>query len=124
MASRWLKSCGTFSAAKEPASGFGTTVQLHAETFISKTGITSSTFRTIPDVPVGTFELTLPQGPFSALAANGNLCKSTLKMPTAFTAQNGMTIKQNTPITVTGCAKHKAKKASKHHKGSPRGKKK
>ncbi len=44
-------------------------------TFISKQGITSSTFKTVPDVPVGTFELTLPQGQFSALTANGNLCK-------------------------------------------------
>ena len=90
-------------------SGYGTTVQLHAETFISKAGITSSTFRTVPDVPVGTFELTLPQGKFSALAANGNLCKSTLKMPTAFTAQNGAVIHQSTPISVTGCAKAKKK---------------
>jgi hypothetical protein len=90
-------------------SGYGTTVQLHAETFISKAGITSSTFRTIPDVPVGTFELTLPQGKFSALAANGNLCKSKLAMPTAFTAQNGAAIHQSTPIGVTGCAKKKAK---------------
>jgi hypothetical protein len=100
-------------------SGFGTTVQLHAETFINKAGITSSTFRTIPDVPVGTFELTLPQGPYSALAANGNLCKIKLKMPTAFTAQNGAVIKQNTPISVTGCARHKARKAkrtSRHRK--------
>ena len=84
-------------------SGYGTTVQLHAETFISPAGITSSTFRTVPDVPVGTFELTLPQGKFSALAANGNLCKSKLAMPTAFTAQNGAQIKQSTPINVTGC---------------------
>jgi hypothetical protein len=90
-------------------SGYGTTVQLHAETFISKAGITSSTFRTIPDVPVGTFELTLPQGKFSALAANGSLCKSKLAMPTAFTAQNGAPIHQSTPISVTGCAKKKAK---------------
>jgi hypothetical protein len=102
-------------------SGYGTTVQLHAETFISKAGITSSTFRTVPDVPVGTFELTLPQGKYSALAAPSNLCKATLKMPTAFTAQNGATIKQNTPISVTGCAKkaHKAgkgKRAGVHHK--------
>jgi hypothetical protein len=57
--------------------GYGVRVDLHSETFINKAGITSSTFRTIPDVPVGTFELTLPQGPFSALAANGNLCSST-----------------------------------------------
>jgi hypothetical protein len=110
-------------------SGYGTTIQLHAETFISKAGITSSTFRTVPDAPVGTFELTLPQGKFSALAAPGNLCKASLKMPTAFTAQNGATIKQSTPITVTGCAKkktkaHKAHKASHHRKGSAHGKKK
>jgi hypothetical protein len=93
-------------------SGYGTTVQLHAETFISKAGITSSTFRQVPDVPVGTFELTLPQGKYSALAANGILCKSKLKMPTAFTAQNGAVIHQSTPIGVTGCpkAKKRAKK--------------
>lgn len=119
--------------------GYGVTVDLHSETFINeKTNITSSTFRTIPDVPVGTFELTLPQGPNSALSAPSNLCKITrtkivkktvirmvhghrrrvtrkikqkvpgsLVMPTAFTAQNGMAIHQNTPITVTGCAKSK-----------------
>jgi hypothetical protein len=99
-------------------SGYGTTIQLHAETFISKAGITSSTFRTVPDAPVGTFELTLPQGKFSALAAPDNLCKDTLKMPTAFTAQNGATIKQSTPINVTGCPKHKAtkKQTTKHKK--------
>ena len=97
-------------------SGYGTTIQLHAETFISKAGVTSSTFRTVPDAPVGTFELTLPQGKFSALAAPSNLCKTSLKMPTAFTAQNGATIKQNTPISVTGCPHKKAKKATKHKK--------
>ncbi len=105
--------------------GYGVTLDLHGETFISKAGITSSTFHTIPDAPVGSFELTLPQGKYSALAANGNLCKSTLKMPTAFTAQNGATIKQSTPIGVTGCAKHKAKKKTKRHKGkTTHGKKK
>jgi hypothetical protein len=104
-------------------SGYGTTVQLHAETFINK-GITSSTFRTIPDVPVGTFELDLPQGKFPALAAPDNkLCQDKLKMPTVFTAQNGAVIKQSTPITVTGCPKHKpTKKARKptNHKGDKR----
>ncbi len=94
-------------------SGYGTTIQLHAETFISKAGVTSSTFRTVPDAPVGTFELTLPQGKFSALAAPSNLCKASLKMPTAFTAQNGATIKQSTPITVTGCPKQKKAKRAK-----------
>jgi hypothetical protein len=93
--------------------GYGATVDLVGDTFISKAGITSSTFKTVPDVPVGTFELTLPQGKLSALAANGNLCKSKLKMPTAFRAQNGAQIKQSTPISVTGCPKAKKKKKKK-----------
>jgi hypothetical protein len=104
--------------------GYGVTIDLVGSTFISKAGITSSTFKTVPDQPVGSFELDLPQGKFSALAANGDLCKSKLTMPTSFVAQNGATIKQSTPIGVTGCAKHgKAKKAGKRHKGSAHGKK-
>ena len=93
--------------------GYGVTVYLHGETFISKAGITSSTFRQIPDVPITSFELKLPEGPYSALAANGNLCTTKLKMPTAFTGQNGATLKQSTPISVTGCTKHKAKTKTK-----------
>ena len=96
--------------------GYGVTIELHGETFISKQGITSSTFRTVPDEPVTNFELTLPQGPYSALAANGNLCKTALKMPTAFTAQNGLVIHQTTPISATGCPKRKAAKKIKHKK--------
>jgi hypothetical protein len=105
--------------------GYNVTLDLHGETFISKAGITSSTFHTVPDAPVGSFELNLPQGKYSALAANGNLCKSKLVMPTLFDAQNGMTIKQSTPITVTGCPKKatKAKRSSRRHKGKPHGKK-
>jgi DNA-binding beta-propeller fold protein YncE len=130
--------------------GYGVTLDLHGETFISKAGITSSTFHTVPDAPVGSFELMLPEGANSALAANGNLCSLTktvlvkrkmtvrskgghkktvtrkvrktlaagLVMPTAFTAQNGAVIKQNTPISVTGCAKakHKTKGSKAKHK--------
>ena len=106
--------------------GYGVTVGLVGTTFISKAGITSSTFKAVPDVPVGMFELTLPQGKFSALAANGNLCKSKLRMPTGFTAQNGLVIHQNTKVAVTGCPKHKAKrarKAGKHKHGRHHGKK-
>jgi hypothetical protein len=85
--------------------GYGVTVDLVATTFISKAGITSSTFKTLPDVPFKTFDLNLPEGKYSALAANGNLCTSKLKMPTAFTGQNGAEIHESTPIAVTGCAK-------------------
>jgi hypothetical protein len=97
-------------------SGEGVTVYLHGETFINPKGITSSTFRTIPDVPIGAFELSLPQSADSALAANGNLCTSTLKMPTTFVAANGISIKQSTPISVTGCTKKAHKKPKKARK--------
>ena len=95
--------------------GDGVRVDLTGTTFISKAGITSSTFKTVPDVPVNTFELYLPSGPDSALAANGNLCKeqSKLKMPTEFVAQNGTILKQTTKITVTGCPKTSSKAARK-----------
>lgn len=101
--------------------GDGVRVDLVGDTFISK-GITSSTFKSVPDVPVNTFELYLPQGPNSALAANGNLCasKKHLTMPTEFVAQNGAVLKQQTKIAVSGCSKakekHKSKKSG-HGKG-------
>ncbi len=103
--------------------GYGITVDLVGSTFINeKTGITSSTFKTVPDVPVGTFELTLPQGPFSALAANRNLCTGkALTMPTEFLAQNGAEIRQSTKIAVAGCPKHRAKAKRKARKAGRRG---
>ena len=94
--------------------GQGIRVDLVGSTFISEQGITSSTFKSVPDVPIYSFELYLPQGPESALTANGDLCKSTLRMPTTFTAQDGAVVKQSTPIAVTGCstrATHRARKA-------------
>ncbi len=89
------------------------TVQVHGETQISKAGITTATFATVPDVPFSSFELTLPQREFPALTANGNLCKGTLLMPTELVGQNGLVINQNTKISVSSCPKSKHKKASK-----------
>jgi hypothetical protein len=108
--------------------GYGVTVDLVGTTFISKAGITSTTFKTVPDVPFNTFTLTLPQGKFSALAANVptkqhySLCGQTLKMPTEFLAQNGAKINQTTKISVTGCKK--AKKTSKKKKNKAKSHKK
>jgi hypothetical protein len=94
--------------------GYGVTVDLVGTTFISKAGITSSTFKTVPDVPVGTFELYLPEGRNSALAANGDLCTGKqLVMPTEFVAQDGAVIDQSTKLTVTGCTKTKKKTTKK-----------
>ena len=57
--------------------GYGVTIQLVGDTLI-KNGVTSTTFNAVPDNPVTSFEITLPEGPYSALAANGNLCKPTV----------------------------------------------
>ncbi len=103
----------------------GVTVQVHGETFISKQGITSATFNTVPDVPFSGFELTLPQREDPAITANGNLCKGTLIMPTEFVGQNGVKITQNTKIAVTGCPKVKRathKKASHQKKAKAKSK--
>jgi hypothetical protein len=82
--------------------GYGVTVHLVGSTQI-KNGVTTSTFKATPDVPFNTFELTLPQGPYSALTANTPLCSAKLAMPTEFTAQNGVVLNRSTPIRVTGC---------------------
>jgi hypothetical protein len=92
--------------------GYGITVDLVGNTQI-KNGITTNTFKALPDAPFSSFELDLPQGPHSALAANTDLCKSKLAMPTEFTAQNGALITQSTPIKVTGC---KARKLTRKQK--------
>jgi hypothetical protein len=92
--------------------GYGVRIDLVGATFISKAGITSSTFTNVPDVQVSSFELYLPEGPYSALAANGNLCKEKLSLPSTFTAQDGAQLKEDTPVRVTGCPKTKpARKA-------------
>jgi uncharacterized repeat protein (TIGR01451 family) len=95
--------------------GDGVRVDLTGETLIKK-GITTSTFKTVPDVPVSSFELYLPEGKYSILGANlpasakYSLCGQTLAMPTTITGQNGAVLKQTTKIAVTGCPKAKKKK--------------
>ncbi len=106
--------------------GYGITIDLVGTTDI-KNGVTSTTFKTVPDQPFSSFELTLPEGPYSALTAPGNLCTAkNLTMPTEFLAQNGAELKQTTKIAVTGCPKakktthkkkkHKTKAKHKHRK--------
>jgi hypothetical protein len=87
--------------------GDNVTIDLTGTTFISKAGVTSTTFKTVPDTPFQTFELALPQGPYSALTGLGDLCTQKLSMPTEFIAQNGLIVHQTTPVGVTGCPKKK-----------------
>jgi hypothetical protein len=86
--------------------GEGITLILDGNTQIKK-GITSSIFKAVPDAPINSFDLDLPEGPHSALAAFGNLCTGKLNMPTVITGQNGVVVKQTTRITATGCPRHK-----------------
>jgi hypothetical protein len=79
-----------------------------------KNGITTSSFLTIPDVPVSGFELKLPTGPNSALGSFGSLCAKPLYMPTTITAQSGTVSKQNLRLSIGSCKikllSHKIKK--------------
>jgi hypothetical protein len=103
--------------------GEGVTIDLVGNVNIAKNGVTSATFAQVPDAPISTFELNLPEGPHSALAAVGSLCTKAQVMPTTLTAQNGAQINQNTKIKVTGCTTTKKKtKHKKKHKGKKAGK--
>jgi hypothetical protein len=102
--------------------GDGVRVDVTGTTFINKAGITSNTLKSVPDVPVSSFELYLPEGKYSALAANGSLCKeqSKLTIPTEFVAQNGAVLKQSTKVAVSGCAATKKKSSKAKAKGARR----
>jgi hypothetical protein len=96
----------------------GVTIQLTGNINI-KGGITSAAFNTIPDVPISVFQMLLPEGSHSGLAANlpgkakGSMCAQKLTMPTTLTGQNGVVVKQTTKIAVTGCPKAKKKAKAK-----------
>jgi len=102
--------------------GDGVKLIVHGETFISRTGVTSATFKTVPEAPFESAEVSVPTGPYSEFAANGNLCKQAAKlaMPIEFTASDGALIKQSTKIGVSGCPKHKPAKKAKRKAKSPR----
>jgi hypothetical protein len=97
--------------------GDGVKIILTGHTQIKK-GITYSRFETVPDQPISSFSLELPEKKFSVLGAIKNLCTTKLIMPTEMTGQNGTVLKQSTKIGVTGCKKAKKpkKKAKKHGK--------
>ena len=83
----------------------GVEVVLVGHTHIARTGILSSAFESLPDVPISSFALSLPKGPHSVLTdnRNGSLCGSHLAMPTTIVAQSGARITQSTKIAVRNC---------------------
>ena len=80
----------------------GVKVVLIGNTDITK-GITTSTFASVPDVPVSSFLLKLPTGRNSLLGAYGSLCAKPLYMPMTITAQSGAQIKKRTRISIGSC---------------------
>ncbi len=106
--------------------GEGITLILDGQTAIKK-GVTSSTFKTVPDAPISEFELKLPTGKYSILSAylpakaKYNLCGRALAMPTTITGQNGAVVEQTTKIAVSGCRKHRVKRAKQKVSRQPRG---
>ena len=102
--------------------GEGVTVILDGNTDI-KHGITTNTFKAVPDAPFTSFTATFPQGPHSILAtylpakAKYSLCGQKLNMPTLITAQNNLVVNKTTKITISGCHKPaKHAKTTKHGK--------
>ncbi|HEY3865080.1 MAG TPA: hypothetical protein VGL54_03220 [Solirubrobacteraceae bacterium] len=109
---------GSFPSLVLALQGDGVRIDLEGQTDI-RNGITSSAFRALPDVPISTLDLVLPAGPHSVFAvdlpgkAKGGLCAQTLKMPAAFTDQNGVQLKQTARIAVSGCPRAKRAKRAK-----------
>ncbi len=105
--------------------GDGVKIDLTGHTNIKK-GVTYSTFETVPDAPVTSFETVLPEGPHAIFGANlppkakGSFCGRSPVIATTLEGQNGAVINQNTKLKITGCPKkpkhHPRRKGPKHRK--------
>jgi uncharacterized repeat protein (TIGR01451 family) len=113
--------------------GEGITLDVTGHTDI-KHGTTFSRFETVPDAPISSFELKLPEGRFSVLAAAEELCGHNVKshgkvkhlgpslaMPTRITAQDGAVEELKPKVALKGCPKARtARTARKKGKGAHR----
>jgi len=102
---------GALPALELVLQGEGVVLDLLGETSVAH-GILESAFRSLPDVPLSSFDLVLGEGPHSILAANlprsarGSMCSQSLAMPIELTGQNGAVLKQTTKIAVSSCPRH------------------
>lgn len=105
--------------------GDGVTIDLTGAIDIKK-GIAYSTFETVPDAPVTSFETRLPEGPHAIFAANlpaktkGSFCGRTPTIATTIEGQNGGMLTQNTKIKITGSCPKKTKHGHDKQKGGRR----
>jgi hypothetical protein len=108
--------------------GDGVTIDLTGATDIKK-GIAYSTFETVPDAPVTSFEAVLPEGPHAIFGANlpakakSSFCGRTPVVATTLEGQNGGVLTQSTKVAVTGrCPRHKPSKGRTHARKGKGGK--
>lgn len=83
--------------------GEGTSIELDGLVKISRAKVITTTFATIPDVPINTFTLSLPRGPHSLLGAAGSLCTRSVRIGYTVVGQNGARVKRTTRVGVAGC---------------------
>jgi hypothetical protein len=93
-----------------PLSGGGVTFNLVGSVSLSSTGAATTTFGAaatgfLPDVPIASLELKLPEGPHSLLSPSGALCPGPLPLKAALVGQNGTSLNKTTNITVIACPK-------------------
>jgi hypothetical protein len=99
--------------------GEGISLDLNGTLQLSDNGTIKSAFGSVPDVPINSFTLSLPEGPHSALASNGSLCAQSLSAPYTISGQNGAQVTHTAKVAVAGCqrrhtASRHANKAAKH----------
>ncbi len=95
---------GGLPTLEDVLEGDGVTVNLTGSVAIAAGGATSTTFAAIPDVPISSFQLDLPEGPHSALASVvGNLCGQSPALPAVVAAQDGAELRDRVRVSITGC---------------------
>jgi hypothetical protein len=98
--------------------GSGLDLQLKGAVEVNK-GVSSTTFNSLPDIPMSLFELDLAEGSHSLLGATENLCAKRRIMLDTLAGQNGARSESSATTAVEGChartarvSKHRRVKAS------------
>ena len=91
--------------------GQGIALELFGSMHLSRQGASSVTFAGMPDAPISSFVIELPQGPHSALGASflrgarGSLCGRRMSMAAELTSYNGRSVDDIIQVAASGCRK-------------------
>jgi hypothetical protein len=106
--------------------GDGVKIDITGGTDIKK-GVLHSTFESIPDAPITSFEGKFPEGPNAIFGtdlpakAKGSFCGRTPVIPTTIEGQNGAVNKESIKLAIIGCPRHKVGKGHGKKDKKPRG---